>query len=232
VLRNLLQQVEELKKNGRSLLAQLDGLREVTAQGPSPATQQLKREIILSYHTWYNVALPIVRANLTENSGTFKSLYTFASINADGLPSTLSAFEQEFAQQFGMLVSVPGVVESQPLALHGLVLRDVHESEIDVARGLLKSGYVREAGMIAGVALEGHIKYLCEKYGNPVAPNEPLHRLNQKLNKHYPDPSQAFQVDWMIEVRNACAHKGQQDPDPEQVEKLINTVHDFMSSVP
>ena len=36
----------------------------------------------------------------------------------------------------------------------------------------------------------------------------------------------------MGDIWNLCTHKGRQDPDPKQVEQMINAVQDFMTSMP
>ena len=204
MLAKLKQKVDPLVQEGQQLLIKADGFfRLPKLGGADEGRARLVRELIAHYHAWYNASRPLVQANLPEAYMDFTSLYFVETDRANSLggstqtleASVLQDFEKTAARQLGILRSIPDVLEVKAISLRGLLARDLHDSEIAVARELHQNGYVREAGMIAGVALEGHLKYLCEKHGEPIGKTDTIKPLNQKLRRHYPDVSQVARGD-------------------------------------
>jgi len=231
--------VFQLVLDGESLLTEAEQLREVGLVEFSPNRARAVRNVIAHYHAWYNAARPLIKDNLTEMFADFESLYSTAAERAPRLTHgdrpyetrSLLEFEQSVARQLGLVKGPPQSLESKAVALRGLMTRELHSDELSVARELLAKGFAREAGMIAGVALEGHLKYLCAKYGKAVGKGDTLNPLNQRLLEFYPDASLGIRVEWMAKIRNQCAHKGDQDPDPNQIQQMIGAVTDFMSAM-
>lgn len=201
---------------------------------------RLRRQINDGYRAWYSAARPLVSANLPEHLDEFEKLYAGASsdignfFNANGDASTYyaRAFEHDFAAQVGFVRSIPNAIESKALALRGLLARDLMDDELSAAHHLLDNGYVREAGVIAGVVLERHLKLLCDKWGAVVADRDTLGQLNDKLRPHYPDDSEYRRVQFLNAVRNSCAHdKAAAPPDADKVAQLVSGVRGFIAAI-
>jgi hypothetical protein len=137
-----------------------------------------------------------------------------------------------FQSQIGFVRAIPSAIGSKALGLRGILARDLMDDELSAARHLLDNGYVREAGVIAGVVLERHLKLLCDKNTVTVGDKDTLGQLNDKLRKHYPDDSEYRRVQFLNEVRISCAHdKTAVPPDPNKVSQLLSGVQGFIATI-
>lgn len=71
------------------------------------------------------------------------------------------------AQQVAIIQAIKRRFESSLFEIRQLVQADVFDSELDSARNLLKNGYMRAAGAVAGVVLEWHLKEVAAKHNVP-----------------------------------------------------------------
>ncbi|ROL66619.1 hypothetical protein [Pseudomonas vranovensis] len=74
-------------------------------------------------------------------------------------------------QQIAIVNAIKRRFESSLFEIKQLVQADVFDDELDSVRGLLKNGYTRAAGAVAGVVLEGHLKELAAKHNLPNSKN-------------------------------------------------------------
>ena len=232
MLARLKQKVADLVQDGQFLLSEIDQVRRQPPKlgGPDPDRARLVRDVIAHYHAWYNGARPLVQLNLPEAFGDFEKLYPVATDRANGLHDSMSNlvdFERTVARQLGILRSIPDALEGTSLWIRDLLARDMYESEFAIARGLLKNQHYRAAGVYAGVALETHLRLMCQKRGIKVDKTEAIDSLNDKLKNHYSKPEPYVLVRWMGGVRNDCAHAGP-EPDPEKVRRLVDKAEEFI----
>jgi len=68
-----------------------------------------------------------------------------------------------FECQLGIVKSAQRRFESSLFDIQKIVRADLFDSEIDAARKLLKNGFLRAAGALAGVVLEKHLEQVCFK---------------------------------------------------------------------
>jgi len=68
-----------------------------------------------------------------------------------------------FQCQLGIVKSAQRRFESSLFDIQKIVRADLFDSEIDAARKLLKNGFLRAAGALAGVVLEKHLEQVCFK---------------------------------------------------------------------
>jgi hypothetical protein len=231
----LTSRVSELVAEGQLFLAEAIEIRD-HEHGPYERAK-IARDVIAHYNAWYVAANPLVKHNLSEMLSVFELEYLMASQEATKIKDAywedhLQNFERSAARQLGILRGVIGGLESRALALRGLVAREIYENEMAVARELLRHQYVREAGVVAGVVLEGHLRHLCAKGGKTVGSKDTIKVLNDRLRKDYADPYQASKVDWMGDIRNLCVHKGPKDPDNTQIDHMLNALQEFMTAMP
>jgi len=230
-----------LVARGYGLLGQLETLFSC-ADRKNRLSQQC--QIIEEYRAWYNAGRPLVEANLPESYGEFSSSYAKAAkqtetmIDRDGdlLYSSLY-FEtprdlaRVLAGQLGILRSIPDALESKALSLKGLLARDLLEDELAAASYLLANGYLREAGVIAGVVLERHLRLMCERRGIEIGPKDTLGQLNDRLRDKYPDAVEYRRVQMLNEIRITCAHDKKPGPEELRVQQLITGVKDFVGTI-
>jgi hypothetical protein len=98
------------------------------------------------------------------------------------------------------------------------------DSEVDVARELLKHKFVRAAGAVAGVVLERHLAQVCDDHGVKVGKVNPgVAVLNQALrDAEVIDVPQWRFNQHLADIRNLCGHNKDREPTTEQVQDLID----------
>ena len=74
------------------------------------------------------------------------------------------AVTMRFQTQKAILESVAQRFESTLFDIRQLVQADVFDSELEAARELHKKGFLRAAGVVAGVVLEAHLSQVCTNH--------------------------------------------------------------------
>jgi len=248
-IKKISEKVNQLWGEACSILAMKDQIFDVLQAASSRDGQmtaeetrlcyRLARDINEQYIAWYASAWHLVHANLAERKLEFELDYETAKyllrdiMGPDGQLSRkpLVLFEKCFSVQTGFVRAIPSAIESRAIGLRGILSRDLMDNELAVARHLLDQGYDREAGVIAWVVLEHHLKLLCDKYDEAVGEKDTLGQLNERLKKHYPDAAEYRRVQFLNEIRINCAHDKSAPPDPEKVSQLISGVRGFVTAV-
>jgi hypothetical protein len=75
-----------------------------------------------------------------------------------------SSAHPHFRQQLAILKAAGRRFESSLFEIRQLIQADLFDSEIDAARELVRSGFLRPAGALAGVILEKHLLQVCEDH--------------------------------------------------------------------
>jgi hypothetical protein len=114
---------------------------------------------------------------------------------------------------------------------------DTHSDYLEMAASLLASAHKDAAAVIAGTALEVHVRALCAKNGvETVLPNgAPMKAdaMNTELKKGgVYNEAQRKQVSAWMGLRNSAAHGDYRDYDRQQVRLLIDGVRDFVIKYP
>lgn len=207
----------------------------------------LADEVCRAYHEWYSQAVVLVGANLPERESEFITLHAgtergegagyYASnlfvelYEGGGVYINARHFRTCLQTEVAILKSILPTIEVRALRVRELVAGDLMTDEIGAAGYLLEHGFVRPAGIVAGLVLEQKLKLMCEKAGIQVGDRETIGSLNARLRDYYDDPTDYKRVSWMAEVRAHCGHDKGKDPATEQVRELIDSVHKFVSTV-
>ena len=69
-----------------------------------------------------------------------------------------------FQTQVKILRAARSRLETSLFDIAQLTRADLFDSELDAARELLNAGFIRAAGMVAGVVLEKHPTQVCENH--------------------------------------------------------------------
>jgi hypothetical protein len=132
----------------------------------------------------------------------------------------------KFTTQLEILKSVKVKFESSLFDIKQLLQADLFDSEIDSSKELLKNGYLRASGVIAGVVLEAHLSQVCNNHNIIINKRNPtINDFNEilKQNNIIDTPNWRF-IQRLGDLRNLCSHKRGREPLKEEVEELINRV--------
>jgi hypothetical protein len=198
-----------------------------------------ENEVLLTYNQWYSASLALVQANLPTREAELVALHG-GSKNTRGIPDFLAEpgkHTQALAvpkvrQIRGIVASVPQYVEA---SLHNVELAVADRIVSDLlteAKSLIKAGYVRAAGAVAGVMLERHLKLLCDRHRPRIKypAKATISRLNDLLkNEDVYDQAQWRKVQWMGDIRNLCDHARRTEPRTKDVRDLISEIRNFIA---
>lgn len=234
---------QKARKEERSVFPKI----ELTEAVNVPATAAIPSDWVQEYHTWYSGAIALVEANMPSRALELRSLHEGRGTSRDSalpmikmLDSDRMTFEDQIEmatrirQMRSVVASIPAYMEARLQDVELAVAQAYVSDELTEAELLLKSGFVRAAGAVAGVILERHLKLLCDrhqpviKYGKTVG----ISQLNDKLRQaDLYDVPQWRKVQWMGDVRNRCDHASSTDPRKDDVKDLIQEVRKFVSLV-
>lgn len=197
----------------------------------------------ICYNHWYCEALVVVKQLLPDRYADFIKFYerpktrksfdvetyriedacqSLSQSRYDGeLIVDKSAAISLLQQQIAILESIERRFESSLFDIKQLVQADLFDSELDVAKELLKNKFARAAGAVAGVVLEGHLKQVCDNHNLPKKSGT-IAVLNDALKAAgVIELSQSRHIQFLGDIRNKCGHKNPTDPTAEEVSELI-----------
>lgn len=201
------------------------------------------------YQAWYSEALAVIRQILPDRLADFRTHYErpktarkdVTSINyviedfIQGLRITRgyenvivdpSAVIPRFQAQVAILKSCQARFKSSLFDIRQLVQADLFDSELEAARALLKNGFNRASGAMAGVVLEHHLQQVLANHSIQSAKKNPtLGDLSQALKDgDVIDTPSWRKLQHLGDLRNKCDHKKAADPTNDEVEDLISGV--------
>lgn len=169
------------------------------------------------------------------------SLYAQRAIAASKPAGVRPDHFSSFRTVLGILESVREAVAQDYLdRASELIHASLFADFLEMAQHLLDEGYKDAAAVIAGSALEAHMRQLCAKNGVGItvttgsgAVPKKADRMNADLTgaKVYSVLDQKNVTAW-LDLRNKAAHGEYSKYQPEQVFLLISGVRDFMSRNP
>jgi len=145
----------------------------------------------------------------------------------------LTSTAMKFNTQLEILKSVKVKFESSLFEIKQLLQADLLDSEIDSSKELLKNGYLRASGVIAGVVLETHLLQVCNSHNISInKKNTTINDFNEILKKNnvIDIPNWRF-IQRLGDLRNLCGHKREREPLNEEVEELINGVDKITKTI-
>ena len=254
--------IDSLQKEGSKLLLDdLISKAKTSKEKGSPLIDELKFQ--KNYQKWYSESMQVIKQVLPDRFDEFRKLYETdekrKNITASNfsikdwllglrspIRSPLDLIEPNkkifddfgivflrFKAQIDILASARARFDSALYEIKQIVQADIFDSEIEAARELLKKGFIRASGAIAGVILEKHLGQVCENHNIAI----------QKKNPHISDYNDTLKNENIIEVatwrfiqrlgdlRNLCDHNKDREPTREEVEELINGVDKIMKTL-
>lgn len=130
----------------------------------------------------------------------------------------------QLRQQISILKSLERRFDSTLFDIEQLVQADLFDSELAAAQELLKNGYTRAAGAVAGVVLERHLSQVCKNHGIGFRKkNLTISDFNDAVKKGGVVDTPAWRsIQYLGDIRNLCDHGKTKDPTKAQVQDLID----------
>jgi hypothetical protein len=203
------------------------------------------------YQKWYTESCALIRQIIPERLHEFESLYQADSrrrsidimtytiqdwlmgvrakpdiLTGEKPFDDLTIVATRFETQRQLLESAESRFESKLFDIKQLVQADLFDSELDAARELHKGGFLRAAGVVAGVVLEAHLSQVCTNHGVTTRKKNPsLADYNDLLKKNDTvDVPTWRSIQRLGDLRNLCSHSKGRDPRTDEVSELIDGV--------
>lgn len=206
-----------------------------------------------SYQTWYSESLAAIRQLLPDRVDDFVAYYKPARLRKviDNANYTVSDFLQgitvarhgetivgfdaafmPFQQQVQIVEALKKRFKSSLFDIRSVAQADLFDTELDAADELNRNGFLRGAGAIAGVVLEGHLSTICEQHKIAGSSNKTISPLNDLLKKNDVIDVPTWRlIQHLGDLRNLCDHKKDVEPTKEQMTDLIAGVRKIIKTV-
>lgn len=138
-----------------------------------------------------------------------------------------------FSTQFAILKAVEARFESSLFDIKQLVQADLFDSELAAATELIKKGFLRGAGAIAGVVLEKHLAQVADNHSSKTRRKNPsISDFNDLLkNDGILDVPTWRQIQRLGDIRNLCDHNKEREPTKDEVNELVTGVEKFTKTL-
>jgi hypothetical protein len=204
-----------------------------------PDLRDIQRTALRKYQRFHSGGLHFVREFLPEKEAEFQMSYEARAYNdlegvmdylqlRRGQYSTdkeeiIERFINRFEIQRSILSSIPYIARIEEMRLRELISADFVDRELEEAEQLFRREHIRAAGALAGVALEKHLKTLCDKYKLDYQKKDTIEPLVEKLyNAKKIDLSQMKNIQYLASIRDKCDHPA--DIEKGEVKELIEKV--------
>jgi len=201
---------------------------------PSKEIKQMQSSTVRLYQRWYSTSLHLIEEYLNEDrreefKEIYKKIITF--LQPDGSmysqkEEDINTFINKLDIQRGILIGIPDVIEVKEMNLRKLISADFVESELEEAEVLFNHKYIRGAGALAGVALEKHLKTMCDLNHIPYTFKDTIDPVATELyKKDHLEKTEFKKIQYLASIRNKCDH-------PEDITKKEETTkfHDVMDN--
>ena len=210
----------------------------------TPELKIAQRKAIRAYTRWYSLSYELVKDYLPEmiselssnyksevskgkKSGSHLGVVDYLKLRYSPSPNCIvtmtESFVDTFEAQLDILLIVPDIAEFREVSLRKLITADIANTEVEQAEILFANGFHRAAGSIAGVALELHLKTLCDINGLPYPLKATIQPLLQALQKgNILDNTEIKHIEYLASIRNKCSHS--KEVSEAEVQSLIDGV--------
>ena len=203
------------------------------------------------YETWYSEAKALIRQLLPDRLDDFVDYYEKPRARKDithenyrisdyliGLERTLYRGTRmevvvgpdraipRFKQQLAIVKAIKNRFESSLFDIEQIVQADLFNSELEAAMALVKHGFLRAGGAIAGVVMEKHLAEICKNHEVKIGKkNHTIANFNDALKKaNVIDVPQWRSNQHLGDLRNLCDHNKEKEPSENEVTELIKGV--------
>ena len=251
--------LEYLLNLGRRMLIDLElHGRELEGQKNKKPKDKPGSVFFAEYQKWYSESHEVIRQLLPDRLDEFEKLYkgegkrkqinsmTYtiqdwltgvrASINrlsGEKYYNDLAITAMKFQIQYEILNSAKLRFESSLFEIKQLLQADLLDSELEASRELIKNGFLRGAGTIAGVVLEKHLEQVCLSHNVQIPKKFPsISDLNDLLKGAgtIDIPMWRF-IQRLSDLRNLCGHNKKREPSKDELTELVDGVEKIIKTV-
>ena len=208
------------------------------------------------YQSWYSEALALIKQVLPDRLKDFISHYEYSRVRKNityenymirdylqGLVVTRGYAKNvvvdgtsaipEFEQQLNIVKAARATLGSALVDITSILQADLFDSEIDSARGLAKSGFLRAAGAMCGVVIEKHLKQVCDTHAITLKKKSPgISDFNQNLReKEIISVPQWRFIQHLSDIRNICDHAKDREPKKTEIDDLLSGTEKVLKTV-
>jgi hypothetical protein len=207
-----------------------------------------------SYETWYSESMQVIKQILPDRLNDFIHLYKNDKRKGiDYLTYTMSDYMigiqmknglgevtvgpssgiPKFQQQMKILESAKQRFKSSLFDIRQIIQADLFDDELHSAVELLKQGFIRASGVIAGVVLEKHLGEICCNRNIKITKKNPtISDFNDLLKDTgaYDVPTWRF-IQRLGDIRNLCGHNKDREPTKEEASELIDGVKKITKTI-
>ena len=187
------------------------------------------------YQQWYSAGRAILTKNQPDRLAEFDKIYS--SIKHMLQERYLTKNDQLLLMdrvntQFDLLMAIPSHLRFSMYDIELEAYSILMEDELEASRYLLLKGFLRPAGVLAGVILERHLKNILRKHTLPIKirKNITLASLNELCKDSVYDLVTWRKIQHLTDLRNLCAHDKTREPKKDEVTELINGVSGILRS--
>jgi hypothetical protein len=206
----------------------------------SDVQKEKKREVKRLYQRYYLASIELVKKYIPSKSSEFVQNYRFFSIdniynggvldyielkvyNKGNKEVYLHKFIDVFENQRTILLSIPDVISVENLKLREVISSEFIQSELEESEILFENKFYRASGAIAGVALERHLRFLCDSHDIEYSYADKMDKINDKLKDNgILEKSQWRYIQHLGAIRNKCAHPDLEDVKEKDANDLID----------
>ena len=215
-------------------------------------TDSLKRDF--DYQKFYTVSSELLRQVIPSRYDEYRQLYRnekrkAISVEAYSISDYLaglsvtrmgkdvfditSVARQRLISQLSILQSIYQSLDSLLVDLTTVVAADLFDSEIEMARTLIKSKHLRASGALAGVILEKHLASVI--FSNSIT----LSKKNPSISDYIEALKTSGKIDtvqWrglqrLADIRNLSAHSKGREPTVDEINELVDGVDRVMKTI-
>ena len=131
-----------------------------------------------------------------------------------------------FRQQLFIVKAVKDRFESSLFDIRQIAQADLFDSELEAAEALVKHGFFRAGGVLAGVVMERHLAEVCKNHKIIVRRKNPaIADFNEALKKENVINLTQWRFNQHLgDIRNLCTHNRKEEPSSDKVTELIHGV--------
>jgi hypothetical protein len=244
-------EMQELYDFGKNILEKQSNLKASNKNKSETRFSTLQIE----YNNWYTASLRLIKLLIPERYNDFIGYYklekrkqnyfnTLEYTISDYLNNSrtmynfeifdeLETFRVKFQNQLAILNSCIENIDTTLFDIENLFQYQLYKSELEAAKGLLSSGFIRPAGALAGVILENHLKGLCKIHNITINKKHiTINDCNDNLKSEKVFDIVLFKkIQHLASVRNLCDHAGEREPNKDEVLELIIEVEKIIAMI-
>jgi len=206
------------------------------------------------YQSWYSESLAVLRQVLPDRVQDFIRHYakpasrksiTFENYriedalqglqvkNGGAVVVNSEAAAPHLYQQVAILVAARARFETTLFDIRQLIQADLFDGELAAAKELLKHGFTRASGALAGVVLERHLATVCSTRGLQSRKKHPgISEWNDLLKGADAISLSQWRFHQHLgDLRNLCDHSLSSEPTDEQIQDLLAGVDKVLKTV-